>query len=854
MILPDNRKTIDFINDEKIPYVFVDISIKDGRKIQEPSPVGWKTWTYDECIKWNKQNKTDHHNAMCINVNKSRFMIIDIDTNPDKYLKMFCNGVASYKTLSFSKSLPHLWRLKHENDFSKNGKNDEKEVDYIYSHIYEKIDSIMYNCCGEIEYFNFEADHLNPVSRKPEEKAISILPIADILSKNVFYDELKYYTDNNAFIDRVQQGTHTEWISLGGLFKSILSEQDAKELFINVTNNGGTENKQKEADKKWNDIIQLNDDPLYAMNIIRKQIKKAKPTINKNWNEKRKEEAKQQSMKFKEQQREAKELENECKQEARELKAREKELKIRTKQDNEELKNKNKEIENEQAKYRLENNIFVDSDLGAINIIYERICDKFIYAQNVMFYKHGNIWINKPEDIIDTLKLFILNSDIYKSNEMSNLIPYCENIKNVKNVLDGLFSKLRMEKHDNNLYSKFHLSTKNKLCFIDGVLDFIKKKFILWKDVPKDTIYTTIIINRNYEEYFYKPNRDFIDKWKNNVMGNLFDTKLQDVIEFLSRAITGNIQDKNFMSYCGNRDCGKGVLSDGIGASIGEYYKPFDIENMLCKRENMKSSDLEKENKWLLPLEFARIAISNETADNENNNIKEAYKISNKVLKSVTGGDVLKGRLLRENPRDFTIDATIIALGNSELTITGSDSMIHHLKTKGVKQFVTQEKYDKERLEYGNEFVSSYSIRSETIKSDVLNVDYCNAFIHLMYENYKPIAITIKNDIEDDTEKSIRQLIFMNYTITKDDKDRIERTELYKLIGKDEKKILAELIQLNCNDKDLRIKIDELQDDGTYKSKKVRAFSRLKLKVAEYQSKWRRLIKLLRAFKNNKSI
>ena len=869
MCLAENKSTINFINEEKIPYVFITITIVNGKKIQEGIPKSWTDWTYEDCMNWNNKNKKDSHNAMVINVNKSKYMIIDIDANPEKHLKDFYD---KFKTLSFSKGLPHLWRRKYDNDFSKNGKNEEKDVDYIYSHIYEKIDSIMYNCVGEMDFFNFESIHLNPITSAPNTSAPNTS--AKIL-ENTYYEELKFYCDNNAFIDKVQSGCHTEWISLGGMLKSILPDENSKELFILVTNNGGSDNKQKEVLNKWNDIIALNDDPLFAMNSIRKRLKKDKPTIIKLWNDLNKQKINQQILKIKEQKDHEKELDKEMKQEEREEKKRIKDEKKRIKELDKEIKqeerdekNRIKELDKEikqeerdekkrikeeednfkkrvkelktlvkekeklEAEERKQNNIFVDSDFQAINIIFDRINKDFIYSNNVMFFKNENIWINKEKEINDILKVFILNSNIFRCNEKSLLIPYCEDIKNVKNILDGLFSKLRIEKHDDDLYRKFHLSTRKKLCFIDGVLDFVNKEFILWKDVPKDSVYTTIIINRTYKEYFNNPNRVYIDKYKNDVLANLFDNKLQDVIEFYARAITGMIGDKNFLSYCGNRDSGKGLLCEGISASIGAYYKPFDLENMLCKRENSKSSDIAKENAWLIDLEFARIAISNETADNENNNIKEGYKISNKVLKSVTGGgDAITARQLYKDPRIFTIDATLSAFGNSELKITGNDSSIHHLKTKGVKQFVTQEKYNREKIEYGDQFVSSYAIRSETLKTDILNDDYCNAFIYLLYENYKDIAITINNDdVEDDTEKSIRQLIFTNYTITKDDNDRISRSEVYKLIGKDEKKILAELTQLNCFNVNCRVEIKELQDDETYKITKVRAFKCIKIR------------------------
>jgi hypothetical protein len=250
---------------------------------------------------------------------------------------------------------------------------------------------------------------------------------------------------------------------------------------------------------------------------------------------------------------------------------------------------------------------------------------------------------------------FILESEIYKQNEKNNLVPYCQNVKSSKNIREGLLSKLTILKSDDLLYDKFHTTTQNKLCFKDGVLDLVKKTFTLWDNIPvEEPVFTTVIINRNYNEYFQNPNREYIKKVCDDIFKNLFGENLNYALQFFSRAIGGNIEDKNFMSYCGNRNCGKSILYHLFYFTFGDYITSFNLENLTCKRQNNKSSDVAKENSWLIPLQFARIAISQETDENVDGDISSGLKLSNKAMKSImSGGDIIKGRELYKGVIDF---------------------------------------------------------------------------------------------------------------------------------------------------------------------------------------------------------
>ena len=525
------------------------------------------------------------------------------------------------------------------------------------------------------------------------------------------------------------------------------------------------------------------------------------------------------------------------------IKKQKEELKNQKEKEKEELKNQKEkqkeELKNQKEKEKEErknNNIFVNNDDDAINIIIEKVGHLFIYINNQMYYKLGNKWINNEEQIKHILMKCILESEIYLDNPDCHLLPYAQNVKTSKNIREGLWSKLICNNQNNNLYNLFHTSTKNKLCFNDGVLDFVKKEFILWDNIPENTIYTTIIIDRDFANYFNNPDTYYITNIYDNIMMNLFGEKTDLALKFFSRAITGNFEDKNFMSYMGNRDCGKGILYALFEWAFKGYIGSFNLENITCKRESNKSSDLAKENAWLLPLEFVRFAISQETDDNDNGNIKQTLKLSNKAMKSImSGGDKIKARGLYKDIKDITLELAFGIFGNNEISISGNDSSKHHLKFSGVKSFVTIEEYESSKEQFGDAYVSSYSIRDDTLKDKVKTDDYANAMVYLLYENFidKPISI-INNENENDDDEAycpVRTNIFKMFEITGEDSDRISKDQLYEIVGGDKKKIINELKQLGCvGDCNCKTTITYKVGDEE-KTKRVQAFKCLKLKV-----------------------
>jgi len=471
-------------------------------------------------------------------------------------------------------------------------------------------------------------------------------------------------------------------------------------------------------------------------------------------------------------------------------------------------------------------------DNHAIDLMINMIGKNFLYIRGQLYYKDGNKWVIDDELIKHILLKQILEAHIYKFIK-DKFIPYYANVSAAKSVRDGFLSKIKLSKCDDSVYDKFHTSTRNKICFQDGVLDIKEKTFTKWSRVPPNTIFTTVIIERNYFVYFHNPNHKTIATIKKDVLTPLFGDKLEDALHFFSRACGANIQDKNFMSYTGNRNCGKGIIEKLFKASLQSYVASFSLDNLLCMRDSSKSSDIAKENAWLIPLQYSRLAFSQETEDEEEGRVSKKMKISNKSMKSImSGGDTITARGLYKDAIQFTLDSALVIMGNNSITMSGEDSNEHHLMLQSVSKFVSKEKYDQKKAEIGEAFVSSWRLRDETLVDKVLTDEYTNAFVYLLYQSFKLTPVSISNKSDDGAEYySVREKIFKTFIVTKNDKDRVPKDELFKLIKADQKKIKAELRELGCvGDDKCRTTVKYTDENGMPQTKQVQAFKGLVLK------------------------
>ena len=144
----------------------------------------------------------------------------------------------------------------------------------------------------------------------------------------------------------------------------------------------------------------------------------------------------------------------------------------------------------------------------------------------------------------------------------------------------------------------------------------------------------------------------------------MYADKTDNVLHFLSRAITGNYEDKNFLLYLGNRNCGKGVQYEALKAAFESYFNTFELGNVLYNRKSagMENVDCSKKLYWLLDFEFVRFGVSQEVPDP-----KAELKVNGKIWKKINGGgdEIVARRNYDKVDSHITIETTFAVYGNN---------------------------------------------------------------------------------------------------------------------------------------------------------------------------------------------
>jgi hypothetical protein len=409
------------------------------------------------------------------------------------------------------------------------------------------------------------------------------------------------------------------------------------------------------------------------------------------------------------------------------------------------------------ASIKENNNVrYAESDNIASEYIYEELKEIFISYKGRLFYKYENIWISDSCKIDDIILTKITESNIYKKTDNKD-IPYCQNVKSAKNIRELLYSKIRTYNENQSLYDKFHRTTRGRLCFLDGVLDFKSKRFYTWDFINDKSnnfeLYSCQQIKRNFKNYFENPDNVAIEKVKNEIIENMFGDKSDIALHFLSRAIAGEYEDKNWASYLGNRNCGKGVLYDGFKYAFECYVNPFELGNILYHRKTagMENVDCSKKLYWTIDLEFVRLAISQEVPDS-----KTELKANSKILKKLAGGGdtIVARRNYDRVDTYFTIDTTFLIMGNNSLEVDNEDCNEQRIEFNSVNQFKTLEEIN---LLIANPSVtelelSRYKVKDIEIKNRCKTEQYMNAIVYLLFQNYKDYPVSINKNITEDEE------------------------------------------------------------------------------------------------------
>lgn len=246
---------------------------------------------------------------------------------------------------------------------------------------------------------------------------------------------------------------------------------------------------------------------------------------------------------------------------------------------------------------------------------------------------------------------------------------------------------------------------------------------------------------------------------------------LEAMLHYIARAISGSILlgDRNFLMGTGRTTSGKGTLAGALRNTFGGYVEEVNCDNFCVLKG--ATDDEEKRLKFLVKNPYARVVVCSE---------KPPYPLDATLIKRISGGDRISGRLLYKNSLTFTPHFTIVFFNNSV------DDAFNHIDEALLGRLRCW-KYDKSFRSEVNDPETQLPIDPSFKLNLENNPVWARAFFEVLREAYKSVpeeALKQSRDLtkELSSEMDATMKVLNDYLILTDNyEDFVLSTEMRSL-------------------------------------------------------------------------
>jgi hypothetical protein len=449
----------------------------------------------------------------------------------------------------------------------------------------------------------------------------------------------------------------------------------------------------------------------------------------------------------------------------------------------------------------------VRNELEAYEIICDRLKNKLINCQNILWFRGDDyVWRNDIKYVDACISSFIINSGILRFDKDEKPCDFVQNYKTSNNIKNIVVKEFLSKTNNDDWFKTKKDTSKNKILFNNGFYDFNKKEF-LSLDKLDDNIY---FFEKCSYDFNFVTNKDIEDIRKRFFTeplgvecGKYFST-------MISRAIAGDVM-KRFVFCVGAGNTGKSTLTQAIEMTCGGYFGTF---NAGCLAYKETSNDEAQQLRWLMLLMMKRIVISNE--------IKINHKLDANAIKKMSSGglDKIVARGHGGNETECPFTALPIANMNDACEIAPKDDALNNR----VKSFTYSKVYVSEVTDETSELLADPNVNSEIYTLEfrikfmnLLISDYLE-FLHKGEPNEPNEMIQSKDDWFGLSKNSIINSVLEDFEFTGDVSDYVRSSDLIKWIEQKKLKITMTKLGLEINK---YTKNNKLEDKIHKKDKKM---------------------------------
>jgi phage/plasmid-associated DNA primase len=462
--------------------------------------------------------------------------------------------------------------------------------------------------------------------------------------------------------------------------------------------------------------------------------------------------------------------------------------------------------------------IVVENDKEACDKLLKEMEGVIYSCKNLVYIKtkSDSIWTNEDVVVDREIVNTIMSMDIVTVDNFGRHKTYSKDITGVRTLLSLIKYTAPI---NNELIETIRKCSKGKVFFKDGVYDFSINKFR--QETEADM--TPIRINRNYPHEINTEAKEELT----TLINSIFEDEKQslNMLQHGARGMAGCIEDKDFVIGTGLRDCGKGILTQLFMQSFGVYTSDVNPNNFLGTKR-VGSSDEAKNRMWLIPHMWSRLIFANE-CDIDNGNEKAV--INGVLIKSLmSGGDVQRARIIFKTEIEFIFNGRLMLFMNDLPEIKPVDTCQHMTLFEFPNKFIMPSEYNEKKA---NKDLQPYEKKADpNLKEKLKDEKYINAFIRLVFENYKNEPVKNSEEVTN-TIKEYRidagdELLFFKECFDiSDQKAFTPSTEVYEAVNAK----YPEMSQIKIKSfliKKMRLKYSQKKING----ERARGFWGLKIK------------------------
>jgi hypothetical protein len=371
--------------------------------------------------------------------------------------------------------------------------------------------------------------------------------------------------------------------------------------------------------------------------------------------------------------------------------------------------------------------VIVYSDAESGKVFYEQVKSIVRISNGIRYVKNDRVWINNQTRSNEaTQHITLMNrcrvSNIYLQSKDKPVAIY-SSLKGAKTIIEEMWLNVS---NDPEFADKLALSALGKICFNNGIYDFVKNRFMTWDEA--DEVYTESIVNDDFKE----ATKDEIEATVQLLASCIGEERVDDFLRFYSRAMAGCFNDKFWVVITGFRDSGKGVLVDLFLTAFGPYVGSFDADNLMVER--MGNGDIAKKMSWTMSIKDKRVAFSSEVTIDENAKHKPKFD-GNRIKRLTSGGDKIIGRTNYKDESNYYFIPKLATCLNDMGGCTPTDVQETCIIFKCPFKFYSKSVLDE--MERMGKNMNSCKLADDTLKSKIRSGVFTAGFRSLIFKYYR---------------------------------------------------------------------------------------------------------------------